>query len=612
MLFLLLVFLIFLVFLRRKRIVLRDDGGPTNLEREDELEGEGGLVGVEQRWMESVEETTRAGYLRGKGALALVHLLKIWQSQYPPNSLPTDITLSQFLSIQEKGVSAWSFEPDYESNPALIVQSRTEITFLADGVGMAEEEGGGCCVQSNLPLPKLNEVYYWECKFYEKPEATVVSIGLATKPFPSFRLPGSSKYSVGYFSSDGFKAHSYPFTSQSYGPPLKEGDVLGVGYRPRTGTVFFTRNGKKLEDAFVGLNKHNLFPTVGANSACTIHVNLGQAGFVFIEANVKKWGLAPMMGTLAPPPAYGSERGSILLESAGMVGTSPSPRGPLSPPPRSSTDHHHDSRSTRRPPPASSRHKNRRRDPPATTTSTATSPAGAVSALGTPSASQPIRPSPLRHSRQVSSISAQSTTSTSTLETGAGSDDDDVQNPPTPGLFDVSLHSLHRFPQEVHSDDEAEADARTSGSSSGNQSPASSEEEMGIAGPRPPTPRPPFSANSSFSPADPGALPPAYFPVDPNMYPAGVAELMLADVFASNPSGRQLPANVAAFQNFANNSGFSEGRYEAIGGTTAGSTPTDSSTTGWLSWLSGRGSGRGAPSETSPPPPTRTSDNSPV
>src|SRR4051812_9159598 len=37
-------------------------------------------------------------------------------------------------------------------------------------------------------------------------------------------------------------------------------------------------------------------------------------GFVFIEANVKKWGLAPMTGSLAPPPPYGSEQGSILLE----------------------------------------------------------------------------------------------------------------------------------------------------------------------------------------------------------------------------------------------------------------------------------------------------------
>ena len=113
-----------------------------------------------------------------------------WQTQYPPDSQPTDITLTQFLSIQEKGVSAWSFEPDYESNPPLMVQSRTEIIFLADGVGMAPEEGGGACVQSNLPLPKVNEVYYWEAKLYEKPESTQVAIGLATKPYPSFRLPG--------------------------------------------------------------------------------------------------------------------------------------------------------------------------------------------------------------------------------------------------------------------------------------------------------------------------------------------------------------------------------------------------------------------------------------
>ncbi len=167
---------------------------------------------------------------------------------------------------------------------------------------------------ANLPLPKLNEVYYWEVKVYEKPSNTEVAIGLATKPYPSFRLPGWNKHSVAYFASDGFKSHDYPFTASSYGPPLAEGDVLGVGYKPRTGTVFFTRNGRKMDDAYTGLQRLNLFPTIGANGPCTIHVNLGQAGFVFIEANVKKWGLAPQTGTLAPPPAYGSERGSILLD----------------------------------------------------------------------------------------------------------------------------------------------------------------------------------------------------------------------------------------------------------------------------------------------------------
>lgn len=100
-----------------------------------------------------------------------------------------------------------------------------------------------------------------------------------------------------------------------YGPQYVQGDVIGVGYRPRTGTIFFTRNGKKLEDVAHGLKSQNFFPTVGANGPCTVHVNFGQMGFVFIEANVKKWGLAPMTGSLAPPPPYGSEQGSILLET---------------------------------------------------------------------------------------------------------------------------------------------------------------------------------------------------------------------------------------------------------------------------------------------------------
>lgn len=94
--------------------------------------------------------------------------------------------------------------------------------------------------------------------------------------------------------------------------PYKHGDVIGVGYRHRTGSVFFTRNGRKMEEAYAGL-RWNLFPTIGANGPCQIHVNLGQAGFVFVEANVKKWGLAPSMGTLAPPPAYGTERDTVLL-----------------------------------------------------------------------------------------------------------------------------------------------------------------------------------------------------------------------------------------------------------------------------------------------------------
>jgi hypothetical protein len=97
--------------------------------------------------------------------------------------MSTDISLSQFLSIQEKGVSAWEFIlVDLVQSSSVFVQSRTEITFYDEAEA---------CVQTNLPVPKQNEVYYWEAKLHDKPETTLVSVGLATKPYPPFRLPGT-------------------------------------------------------------------------------------------------------------------------------------------------------------------------------------------------------------------------------------------------------------------------------------------------------------------------------------------------------------------------------------------------------------------------------------
>ncbi|KAG2223785.1 hypothetical protein INT45_001919 [Circinella minor] len=234
---------------------------------------------------------------------------KVFQQRYPPDSIPTDITLSQFVSIQEKGVSAFEFEGDMESNS--FVSARTEIQFFS----------GENCVQTNLPLPRNQDVYYWEAKMFEKPTTTTVAVGVATKPYPYFRLPGWNRHSIAFFSDTGYKHFNNPFQGKPYGAAFQEGDVVGVGYRHRSGTIFFTRNGRRLDDACTGL-RWNLFPTIGANGPCQVHVNLGQMGFVFVEANVKKWGLAPMHGTLAPPPAYGLEAGSLLLErgTAGAEG----------------------------------------------------------------------------------------------------------------------------------------------------------------------------------------------------------------------------------------------------------------------------------------------------
>lgn len=95
--------------------------------------------------------------------------------------MQTDISLSQYLAIQEKGVSAWEFEPELEIANCF-VEARTEIEFF----------DSECTVMSNLPVPKQNDVYYWEAKIYEKPDNTLLSIGMATKPYPLFRLPGKA------------------------------------------------------------------------------------------------------------------------------------------------------------------------------------------------------------------------------------------------------------------------------------------------------------------------------------------------------------------------------------------------------------------------------------
>jgi len=70
LLFLLVFFLVFLLILRQRRrrgIALLDSEGPIDLAREEEFEGEGGLAGVEERWLENQDDPTRIGYGKSKG-----------------------------------------------------------------------------------------------------------------------------------------------------------------------------------------------------------------------------------------------------------------------------------------------------------------------------------------------------------------------------------------------------------------------------------------------------------------------------------------------------------------------------------------------------------------
>jgi len=161
--------------------------------RPGEYDDEQAFAREEAEALEVMDDMQRTEYLRAKGTSFLSTLLSPVSPRWPcpnefpafiqgnpPESVQTDISLSQYLAIQEKGVAAWEFEPELEIANCF-VEARTEIEFF----------DSECTVMSNLPVPKQNEVYYWEAKVYEKPEGTTLSIGMSTKPYPLFRLPGA-------------------------------------------------------------------------------------------------------------------------------------------------------------------------------------------------------------------------------------------------------------------------------------------------------------------------------------------------------------------------------------------------------------------------------------
>ncbi|PHZ10717.1 uncharacterized protein RHIMIDRAFT_194594, partial [Rhizopus microsporus ATCC 52813] len=106
-----------------------------------------------------------------------------------------------------------------------------------------------------------------------------VAIGFATKPYPRWRLPGWHKHSVAYHSNSGAVFVSDSTYGRPYGPPIKEGDVVGVGYLYQSGTIFFTQNGKVrclsfTSKALIGF-KYPIFPIIGASGPCHVSVNFG-------------------------------------------------------------------------------------------------------------------------------------------------------------------------------------------------------------------------------------------------------------------------------------------------------------------------------------------------
>jgi hypothetical protein len=80
LLFVMILFLVCVLLLRRRRgILLRDNDGPVDVSRDDVFnDADGGLAGVEERWLDSLGEDVKRGYRQAKCTYCRLFTLQKW------------------------------------------------------------------------------------------------------------------------------------------------------------------------------------------------------------------------------------------------------------------------------------------------------------------------------------------------------------------------------------------------------------------------------------------------------------------------------------------------------------------------------------------------------
>lgn len=243
------------------------------------------------------------------------------------DNIENDFTNNQILTLLKK-INYNSIIP--KLSPFLI-EDLAQVNFKPSKIGNILYS-----TVLNLPIPTVNRknnVTYFECKLLEFDlNSTLVSLGLVTDPkYPNFQLPGFIPYSFAIESHGNLRMTNSNSSISSDEdltiilPQLKQGDVIGLGYRAISGTIFITHNGKLIHEV-VKYFKFQLYPCIGYKNLnslnrakeCKISVNFGQLGFVYIEANVKKLGFCENKndGLLGAPPIYNKQSliNEILLD----------------------------------------------------------------------------------------------------------------------------------------------------------------------------------------------------------------------------------------------------------------------------------------------------------
>ncbi|ELP88574.1 hypothetical protein EIN_335560 [Entamoeba invadens IP1] len=120
-------------------------------------------------------------------------------------------------------------------------------------------------------------------------EEMIISIGLTpTKDYPDNKHIGWIGNAIGFHSDDG-QLFDNTGSGASFDRPYNSGDVIGVGFNVMKKVVFFTRNGKIVNNKFIPTYCDTMYPALGFSTCYSVSVNFGQQPFVFdILEEIKK------------------------------------------------------------------------------------------------------------------------------------------------------------------------------------------------------------------------------------------------------------------------------------------------------------------------------------
>ena len=156
-------------------------------------------------------------------------------------------------------------------------KDKLEVRYV--GKGNHSHDVGA--IRADRPCPQRRVLYYFEVTVLDAGLRGSIAVGLADSTLQLCRQPGWEPNSYGYHGADGRK-YTDSERGESYGPAFTTGDVVGCGVLCLSRRqVFFTKNGRHLGDAFVGVGGV-LYPTVGLHSPNErVAVNFGGSPFKF-------------------------------------------------------------------------------------------------------------------------------------------------------------------------------------------------------------------------------------------------------------------------------------------------------------------------------------------